>query len=636
MEVKFKKFDHLLDVFLDESISNFKYCNGKLAYEWTANKEPQLKEAKPDEGGIYEQSICNFLLSPNHEKTAGRNNIIVIIGGSGTGKSTTLNYCIKEISKNTISHTISANASVRRPQKSNDILIDFRYLDVTDQDPESIDVMDMFWRYIAEKAKKSLINHQQISEMPNFWKWCLSQSDLLFHCHKIQVFLYDNEDAIECYLSRKAYLIYGSGVNLLNYLSDKKEQLFKSFDAKGMAWYNLLLLINQIKNRENWENDLKNEYGYPHLLIDNIDHLPPYLQAKAVDLAILLASTLELKTIINIRPLTWVQAVQGQYLIEQKYHYAPDPLEVILSRLNKILASHCEDEVTKSYITKVITLINGEYKLGDTRKTILQQMINATSGISIRYALRNIHNMLKSNIVRDKYLLENQKLSVNEIARSFFFGEREHFLGHAFDNIYSVHHKLDQSHSLIKARILDFVLRIRTGVSKIREVFQFCQKFGYQEDDIKDALEELMLRSRALLWSAEGWKIKKADSFAEIMITPIGRNYINLLFGELFYIEVCLAKHAQDHTLVQQVISFDRKIGEKDSEDIKIFIKNYGADQYKKFYSVGLDEITSLSLKHYYKLRSGIDKIKGQYVGALQFDEKRDLYLKSIMSELLN
>lgn len=94
MEEKLANFDYLIEMFLDESILNFDYCDGKIAYEWTANREPQLRKTKKT--GDYEEYICNFLLSPNHQKSAGRNNILLIIGGSGTGKLTTINYCLKQ------------------------------------------------------------------------------------------------------------------------------------------------------------------------------------------------------------------------------------------------------------------------------------------------------------------------------------------------------------------------------------------------------------------------------------------------------------------------------------------------------------------------------------------------------------
>lgn len=606
----FAEVDFQLKTFLKEDIDDTHYFPGVFAYEWTRRAEPQLVHC--DRLREYEDNLINFL---SHGSIMDKNDVIVIVGGTGTGKSTAIKY----VSSNSL---ISPRTCKKKVPpvchfETKKIIIDFQYLDRSHN--EAI-TLDEFWTYVAAQVHNSVDDTIEVSSnLPSFFAWCLTQSKFLCHSILIQSFVIEIQEACRAYVNGQPFISY-RGSNLLEYIVNRRKDLFKSCKPHDFAWYNLLLMGYNLLLSE------PEKCHCPFLFIDNIDHLPPTFQRLAVDHGILLADLFKAKTLITIRPLTWAQAVHGQYLVEQKNHYAPDSIKVIVSRLQNI-EQKCDDTFVKIVFKRMSALISND--------TNLQTMIRATSGISIRYALRNVHNMLQSPIFRGYVSSGHEKsdrISVTELGKAYFFGENHILLDHAYDDIYSIRGSHNENTMLIKIRILDYIGRINKGVSKVRDIFSFCSKFEYEFIDIKSAINELMLRSRALLWSAEGWSINDETSYAEVMITPIGRNYYEDLFGELFYIEVCLARNVRDTVAISQVTQFDRDINNQDCDEIKKFVNQHGSSQYERLYG----DIGCVSLKHSLKLKQGIDLVKPRYMGTIEFDEMREVYIKRILSGILN
>jgi len=610
--VDFSAFENSVRRLTDEDISDLPFCQGKTGYEWTASTAPRIVNISSS--GDYENSIRGFIGFGAAAKAAGHNNVLVIIGGAGEGKSTTVEWSLRSaLRTQRICTRTEQPCLIDRPI----ISLDFRRFDKTYFDEAAL---DQFWRHVVGEIGRSseLQSSFEFDGYVRFLSWCSTKNEIVCQSEVLQNFLGANRDAIQCYLTGKAHFTY-SGDSLLGYLDIKRQGLFHDMRAEDRAWHDLLRLGYVWSKGEG-------KCSCPLFLLDNLDHLPPKLQCEAVDTGILLASVLEAKVIIAIRPLTWEHALHGQFLVEKKVHFSPDIVEVVQSRLQSIRdASH--DDFVRQCIERIETLLqNPGTKLGE--------MVRCTSGLSVRFALRNVYNMLESPILR-RYLATtsgSEGMTVSDIARAYFFGESSTIVSHAFDNLYSVGRHQTTNSLLIKTRILHYVGIIREGTASHGDILKFCSKFGYDMGDVKQAIGELMISTRPLLWYSDEWDPEIDKVHARVLITPIGLQYFETLFGEPYYLHVCLAKGRDGPPKLDDSIEFDKKLTDVDLEEVTRFVKKYGSDQYVRNY----EGVTCLALKHSRKLVAGLGTMFRHRAGTVAFDPKREHYITEKLALIIN
>lgn len=562
------------------------FCHGMRSYDWETG---QFLQKQIHEKGEYESKILDFTLSQIDEKRPD-NNALIIIGGIGTGKSTLLDHLSERIKGVRKLCAINNDNCTRH---SLVIRINFddwsnsgtpnRKRDAEDKKISSI--TSTIWNYYDShiEAITQNINSVQYTDI-DFFYWLLKRKRLRGQSIDINKFLSEFgqliKDATSSNNEESRGILEREFRALINILSSRELCLLKIYKLK---------FLNERRNCK-----------CAYLVIDNLDHLDPSFQIEAARIILLISSLLKSKTIIALRPLTYEHTIHGNTLIQAENHYSP--------QFEHVLEQRVEDYIIykKNLSDREIGILRN---LSQTLKKnkALKKALYATSGLSIRYAIRNFSNFLLSSILRDfirKHNEINSKLRISEIIRAFFFSDAGGILPKAYQKLYTLKGDLRDDHLVLKPRILDYLNRCTEfGRETIKSLHHFLKGFGYFDDDIKLAINDLLVRSRPLLWCDAGLSISSLNNHANVMLTPIGRNYINALFGEYFYDEVIMAE--SDHHMVHadDVYIFHKRFSEQDIRECDHFINTRGDYVYKSFYP---NEICCISTQHWKKVQYGL------------------------------
>ncbi len=194
-------------------------------------------------------------------------------------------------------------------------------------------------------------------------------------------------------------------------------------------------------------------------------------------------------------------------------------------------------------------------------------------------------------------------MKISDLVRGYMFGERADAIPQSFENLYQVHGFRDKEQWLIKPRILDMLFRQSPRTQQVRHVFHIMRRFGYHEELVVAAMNELMLRKRPLIWYNSGVRIEDSESPGLISLTPIGNGYIEKLFGEVVYDEHTLPWSYLSSRGPLGVWEFHQKLFEVDLSESQKAKNRYGSRFYFGIYS---EERPSLSLRHAENLMVGL------------------------------
>lgn len=602
-----------------ENLENF-YCPLKETYDWRNDS----KTIKTESGSDFETKIRTFFVRDS--KSPDADNVRVIIGGIGTGKSTTVQRVLKNLFDGEFLCKHSTREDLHCDHKPLVLYLDFE-LTKEEESHRNTDLksLDAFWSSVTSNIETTgAINFDSgMREIVDFLLWCLTQKKLLANSILIHKFL-EAEKQTLFEFQNKAALRSELGKTIKYTLNI----LLSNMSAQDFCWYIVFKFKYQLFVYD------KSRCNCVYVILDNVDHLNPDTQTTAVSFAINLSEILSAKTIITIRPLTWERSTHAHTLVDVLYQYSPVVTDVIEKRVDWFIKnesiSAAEEKVLKSLVNQLI---------GKTRHyNPLSNLLKATSGISVRFGLRNFANMLESNIFSNIEVEEYDfdildKFKIWQIARAFLFGNRDHILTHSFDNLYSV----DKSKSapLLKARILDYINRICGGETEVAKVVLFCEAFKYEKEIIITALNDLLMRRRPLIWCNLGYNLrpesKTTELFGKVVITPIGKSYLADLFGALFYDEQCLAKNLNDFVDVESIIDFHSYLTDADLEDISNYCNKNSAELYRKFYP---KESISLSFLHWKNLFTGIEKLSAHL--DFHYDPQRLNWISKQVNNILN
>jgi hypothetical protein len=604
-------FETIRQYISDDKLDS-QYINGRRSFIWSRADGATYETTEP---GVYEQELQSFLDRDPGDFRSPEDNITIIVGGIGTGKSTTIKRSIESVIAKARNCSVTSNGGlcIAKPIV---VVIDFKSW----EDEQVLAVEEKrsenFWNLVATCARQAIsteISEEQ--EVKCFWAWLLNQPKLLRRSLIINKFLSVEREKI---IQLSSSLISTPLPQILADLIKKRSRLFDSFKSEDFAWYSVALLAYQCLLP-------KKTCPCLYLVVDNVDGLEPNTQRLALGLAQLLCAVLKARTLIALRPLTW-KNVQGELLIDRKDHYSPHWNSVLISRLTECLVTDRLNLIdhAKEAINQLINALRNE-------SNFLHKMFSATVGISVRYALRNLHNLLQSPILKAAY--SNKKfvldLSVSDLSKAYFFGGASSIIPHAFENLYVTGSSRELSPVVLKPRILDFIKRRQNGMTTMKGIFEFSFKFGHRADMVQTALKELAMRERPLIWSEDGYELFSRKSNSRVMLTPIGYSYIKDLFGELFYEEVCLAKPGEKIT-PGDVLRFHTEFSEAEFREINHVVNKHEAMYYRAIYGD-----TALCVEHWKKLFNGLKNIEFSYVGEIGFDEKRENWLLEKLGKIL-
>ncbi len=599
-------------ILLDISKSPEYYYKGEIHYDW-------LKGRIITRTGLnYENKIKQFLLYQLGLENELGDNLMIILGGIGTGKSSTIKYILNNFDPSNLSCGKCESKCISSPK-----IFHFDFEKFQDEDLDQ-HTFDNFWSVVTNNIDLQIGNGIPLEEeITSFWLWCLKQQILTYNAGN----LYKQIDALKYHIisAKEHNSLWGlSPEDLVKNLISNRVELIKSLSSEDLAWYKLFLLkyIHFEKQSENCKCFI--------IIFDNVDHLESALQKAAVKFSILITDILHARTIITIRPLTWARNVHSHILVTTQNHYSPSIFTVLDSRVNRFIDTKKISETDAKALKKLTEIF-----IGNSKHRLLPKLLSATSGISIRYALRNFANMLESPILADiEFDIENEipfpSLKVSDFIRAYFFGQRDVMIKHSFENLYSINFDNRIEYSLIKPRILDFLIRINKGYSHLLHLSDFLRKFNYDDDMIRSSLVDLMLRSRPLLWCEEGYNNHKLDSFAKVVVSPIGHGYYGSLFGEYYYDEVCLADGLYDKVPLENVYNFHKEITQQDFIEIQYFKNHFGQGLYNRFYS---SKYISISYIHWQNFVVGLKNRANKE--SVNLDFERGQYINNAVKELL-
>ena len=589
------------------------YNPGRVSYDWTSPTGPEYLYRNSQE---YEEELESFILRDyGSEGIPYSRDLLVLVGGIGTGKSTLLSYTYRRIFMGPRKCSRSQTVKKICDFEPNFIKFDFDEYDTTI--PLSEDKqLEALWNYFAVRIRdeiKTLDN--EIEEVGGFWYWCLHTKKILVSSPELHKFFNRLEHKITCLAKNRQYTSLNKD-ELIVSLTRERDELFKSFSSHAHAWYVVLLLNYNIHNREGSCRCL-------HLIFDNVDHIYPDLQSTVVEFAAKVTSLLGARGIISIRPLTWTASLHANKLLPRQHHFAPDAIGVINSRINKCIAS---GDLTDTEVAALQAIKNN---ISRTRPTILRTMLTVSSGISVRFCLRNFQNMLLSPHLYegtiDSEFLSPNNIKISDLAKAFFFGDLGSMRNDSFDNIYQTKHQNRVDYILVKPRILDFMYRVSNYIAEIVDVFDFAMRF-YDKSVIKTALDEMLRRSRPLLWSEDGFTIKDVKSKGRIMVTPIGKGYYEKFFGEYFYDEICINSKSITNVTLREVYDFHTKLTDRDLIEIESYSARYGSISYRSIYP---PDMPGMSYLHWKNLKVGF---KWRYTNArseIVYDPQREEWLSA-------
>lgn len=589
--------DQILKFFLTEDTSEDLYCLGTRGWNWEENgpfKTP---------AGTYETALLEFFRHDPASNVQHSLNIIVVVGGIGTGKSTALARTLDQFQSMPRECSFAKKGEcVGTPVTVN---LDLRgiYQPEAERQQKRAPVRDqasLFWNAVTTRIHRITPDIFDFNTELAFWRHCARQSDIEDRSPTIHKWLIANERQIKAVHEDAPFA--GWTINHLSqFLERARTDLIQNASLEDLAWYRVYQLGFAL-DRSPSPSPCRCRY----IVLDNVDQLEPDVQRISVEFVEKFSAGIKGRAIISIRPLTWHRAFDAHVLVRAENHCSPSFRDVLLKRLSKLKAAETLPATAIALLRRIID------ELTDDPDHLWTGLFEATAGLSVRFALRNFTNMTQSPLVPTPGEARegpNIGMKASEFARAYFFGDGDAMISRAFDNLYRVGRDMRHSYRLVKVRILDFIIRIDGGATQLNRLVQTLRPFGYDPSLLHNALKELLRRTRPLLWSHEGHDPTQMTLSAQLAVTPIGVGYYKSLFGQLYYDEVCIARDSRDVVTADRVIVFHKELRDQDEREIRHFLKTQTTHRYLSIYP---REALSISVVHARNLRIGFTRRRAQ------------------------
>jgi hypothetical protein len=302
---------HINKVFAGAA-SSLIYCEGSRAFDWESGAPLSVV---PDQ---YEQILLHFLShDPGHTSPRGLN-VLVLVGGIGTGKSTALRHAWEIFRQNPRKCSrLTTGAAVCHAEP---LLVDLD-LGAVGTDEAVLDSnsdVDSFWSSVADRLAALLSDRYDFEREVSFWGWCLGHTGVKDRLIPLHIWLTQNEYPIRAALGGHSYLNMDRP-RLLDVLARARADLIgaKLATIRDLAWYRVLQLAYIL------EAAPPTNCSCTYILLDNVDHHSPTVQHAAVDFVVTLSSLMTARAIISIRPYTWQRAVKGQIFSRRRKPLRP-------------------------------------------------------------------------------------------------------------------------------------------------------------------------------------------------------------------------------------------------------------------------------------------------------------------------
>lgn len=592
----------------DTAVEN--YIRVSLPQKWQGGKSPSLNKIdEPD----YEETLINYFKSndPKNVKPP----ILIIVGGVGTGKSSSVRYAIHN---SDICHNcyFSQDCPKDYPER---IIVDFISFKTSviaeGPNPQNLDSeLEKFWLHITHILDKAIDQEVTFDVIVSFWKWLL-----VYEIRAIPVPLYR-------LLYPKRDLLENPQINS-GELRKLQELIFERLDIEGIAKYKLFQIA--YLRRENHAN-------CNFVIFDNIDTLAPFLQAKVIEFTLEANRLINCKAVIPVRPNTFKTNIDASDFYEVMDHWKPSLEKVFYKRLENY-ENKGNPEVALR-IKEVIELIK--------RNKIFSTVFVASSGLSTRFALRNFYNFLLSPFVVTHK--GGQAIPINLDTNTFF---QAYFCNEAheqeldegsFQNLLAIVEPDDYRNlSSLKIRIL-YIISLRGSIN-LEKLMRLLSSFGYEKFEIVSAINEFLEAKRALLWgsSLDKYTVRDLEEGGRhiLHLTHLGRRYYSTLLSQPMYLRECATAISDQERVrfkdesIRMVIDSLSKIRELDFDEVATFCLNSGKKRYEQLFPstgpLSISELIWQKVKQNLSGWVGDSKITG-------YDPHLDEYIRKRMENHLD
>ncbi len=483
---------------------------------------PPFIEDMPDgtkELGEYEVLLTDKLLHPQRP-------VIVIVGPMGSGKTTTKNYVSLHLVKNR-QHC----KNCQPPRQRLIAQIDFN---------EHAQLNDLSGRELTNELFEILcdellsrINHDSpLPDADEFSKFCNYELGRL-----------NNHQSSSAAFRKIQSQITGdiSGIELTGNEINRRKAVLKTINKdRGLLLDYLLRLWNFVNNIYYCGNR-----GCALIILDNLDIVNPIVQRKVVEIVHTHTQREGPTFLLLIRPETFDRLGMGTGIIDKEPHQGNKPSDIILIRLQEF----CDDpeqyfeqkggltpeqfEIIKKYARRVNQTIRSDHNLA------FAKFINDASGISIRAAFLIAQNIFNASVAE----MNDEALHSRDLIRICIRGNGPQL--HWQPN-YGIEHLFRVStrqtgELLIKSRILSYLGRTDQGQRRISEIVNAMTSFGYDENVVLEAMNDMMQIWNQLIRSNgfdhyEDAALKKYNG-DRVQLTDIGKGYIDHLVHNIDYLQ---------------------------------------------------------------------------------------------------
>ena len=354
------------------------------------------------------------------------------------------------------------------------------------------------------------------------------------------------------------------------------------------------------------------------LVLDNIDPVDPRLQRFAANLFQKITLSSGIQTLIPMRPYTQAttKSVSGADWHTTEEHCSPDLIQVIDSRLDLLIANGKKD--AREIIKKVKRALNRDAKH-------LKEIVSDTSGLDIRIGLLNFSNFVERLLAAKGADLEFD-LDQSEVCRLFFLGDRNRFNYYCVENLFYYSADEDQVLTMAKIYILDFLLRYSNGSTDLKAASNYASLCGFEQREFFHSMENLLSRSRALVWSPDGFEMENLANNSTLRATPLAFTYYYRLFGEYYYTEVCMMDRRFENARPSEVAAFESDFVVRDLQVLKNIVEAEGTGSLQLFFPSASEFV---GIRHWRRFQHGAKfRLKSNYIRVI--DENRDTWLGKV------
>jgi hypothetical protein len=357
-------------------------------------------------------------------------------------------------------------------------------------------------------------------------------------------------------------------------------------------------------------------HGCAFVILDNLDIVHPMVQRKIVE-TVMTHSQREGPTfLLLLRPETFDKLGMGTGILDVETHRGTTPSDIILMRLQEFCDNPEEYfepnggltreqfETVKRYVKRVNQLVRNDHNQSFIK------FINDACGISIRSAFLIAQNIFSASIAE----MNDEVLHARDIIRICIRGDEPQL--HWTPEIGVEHLFRVSPHEIgclmIKPRILHYLERTEKGRRRINEITNTMAAFGFEENIVLDAMNDMMQIKHQLIRSNgfdhyEDEALKKYSS-DRVLITDIGKGYINRLMYDIDYLQEVMLDTYVDGDHFPKSISYGylidkfrlirlflEEIRRTDVEEMQRFLEKLPDDSYFRAFG---NHIISLEIIH--------------------------------------